>query len=242
MKAISVFSLLSVLLVTLNQFECFSVELSAIVEPNSRECFHQYLKEGLTVETDFQVITGGDGLDITFWASSPRNVVVTHLQRQQAGKPVFKTSETGEYRFCFDNSFSRFSAKQVHFYIGTSEAFTDPIFSPKPVFEPESSVIPDELGELEDKLENFRTSFHTVLQNLDQAKRFQELFKHYESIDRSLMEHNFDRVNLYSIINVFVMLTVAAIQVFMIRSLFEDRSKVGRILRGESTASRKTLT
>lgn len=107
------------LLAIMRQYDCFGVELSAVIEAGKRECFHQYLKDGLEIDVDFQVISGGDGLDITFWASSPNNVVVAHVQRQQASKPKFRTSETGEYRFCFDNSFSRFSDKQVNFYIGT---------------------------------------------------------------------------------------------------------------------------
>jgi hypothetical protein len=104
--------------VVIKQFDCFGVELSAIIEAGKRECYHQYLKEGLTIDVDFQVISGGDGLDITFWASSPNNVVVAHIQRERSSKPQFKTAEVGEYRFCFDNSFSRFSDKQVNFYIG----------------------------------------------------------------------------------------------------------------------------
>jgi len=77
--------------------------------------------------------------------------------------------------------------------------------------------------------------------NLKEAQRFQEMFKQYESIDRSLMELSFDRVNIFSTLNVVVMLVVAGVQVFMIRSLFEDRSKVGRILRGDSN-TRKSFT
>jgi hypothetical protein len=55
------------------------------------------------------------------------------------------------------------------------------------------------------------------------------------------MELSFDRVNIFSTLNVVVMLVVAGVQVFMIRSLFEDRSKVGRILRGDSN-TRKSFT
>ena len=69
------------------------------------------------VESDFQVITGGDGLDITFWATSPTNVVMTHQEKKKFGKTKF-TSITGVYTFCYDNSFSQFTAKNVHFYIG----------------------------------------------------------------------------------------------------------------------------
>ena len=79
------------------------------------------------------------------------------------------------------------------------------------------------------------------MHNLKEAQRFQEMFKQYESIDRSLMELSFDRVNIFSTLNVVVMLVVAGVQVFMIRSLFEDRSKVGRILRGDSN-TRKSFT
>jgi len=239
MQTFNACSLLIVLfLFSVKHLDAFSVELSVLVEPNNRECFHQYLQKDLTIEIDFQVLTGGDGLDISFWASSPTNVVVTHLQRQQNGRPVFTTRETGEYRFCFDNSFSRFSSKQVHFYIGSTEEYADPIFQPKPIFEPQSKLSVDELGELDDKLDNFRHSFKRVVQNLAYAQRLQHLFRQYESIDRSLMELSFDRVNLYSTMNVIVLLIVAFIQVYMIRSLFEDKSKVGRMLRGDKPMSR----
>jgi hypothetical protein len=97
------------------------------------------------------------------------------------------------------------------------------------------------LNVLDDKLENFRDTFAKVSNTLEQAQRFQQLFRQYEGIDRSLMEMSFDRVNIFSTVNVVVMLTVACIQVFMIRSLFEDRSKVGRMLRGDSSA-RKSFT
>ena len=48
------------------------------------------------------------------------------------------------------------------------------------------------------------------------------------------MEHNFERVNFWSIFNIVIMLCVGFIQVYMIRSLFEDKSKIGRALRGKS--------
>ena len=168
-----------------------------------------------------------------------------HLLRKRAERPFFKTSETGEYRFCFDNSFSRFAAKQVHFYIGSTEEFEDPIFSPRAVFAPETQLSPDQLGELDDKLDTFRQTFNKVVTNLEQAQRFQNLFRQYESIDRSLMELSFDRVNFYSTVNIIVLLVVAFIQVFMIRSLFEDKSKIGRVLRGgkmNEDLSRKSFT
>lgn len=238
MKSTSILSVVTFLLMCLKQYNCIAVELSVVVEAMSRECFIQYFHKGLTVEVDFQVISGGDGLDLNFWVNSPKNIVVSHLQRQQSARPTFTTAEEGEYRICFDNSFSRFSAKQVHFYIGTTEEFNDPNFSPKPVFGPQSQLSSDELGELDNKLDNFRASFSKVALSLERSQRLQNLFKVYEAIDRSLMEQSYDRVNLFSTVNVVIMLVVACIQVFMIRSLFEDNSKVGRLLRGQSDSKR----
>ena len=63
--------------------------------------------------------------------------------------------------------------------------------------------------------------------------------KRYELVDREVMEHNFERVNFYSIISIVLMVIVGGIQTFMIRSLFEDRSKIGRVLRGKPSSDDK---
>lgn len=83
-----------------------------------------------------------------------------------------------------------------------------------------------------------------MVDNLEKAQRIQNLFKAYEIIDRNLMEHNFERVNFWSLVNISLMVCVGVIQVVMIRSLFEDRSKIGRVLRGGAglAGDRKTLT
>jgi len=53
-------------------------------------------------------------------------------------------------------------------------------------------------------------------------------------MDSIQMGNNKDRVDFWSIVNIALMLGVGLVQVFMIRSLFEDRSKLGRVLRGGS--------
>lgn len=122
---------------------------------------------------------------------------------------------------------------------GTDDEYNDPIFTPQPVFKTESDYSVDHLGELDDKIDNFRNTFSKLVITLERAVAYQRAFRSYESIDRHLVESNFDRINLFSTINVIILLTVAAIQVFMIRSLFEDKSKIGRILRGQAKNNEK---
>ncbi len=49
-----------------NRVSALQYELSVIVEPGKSECFHQYIKANINMETDYQVIQGGD-LDVSFW-------------------------------------------------------------------------------------------------------------------------------------------------------------------------------
>lgn len=68
---------------------------------------------------------------------------------------------------------------------------------------------------------------------MESAQRYQKTFNNYEAHDRMIVEKNFERVNLWSIINITLMVTVSLIQVITIRSLFESKSKYGKFLRGK---------
>lgn len=208
----------------------------------TRECFHQFLNKDLNIEVDFQVVSGGD-LDISLWISSPTNRVIVHHQRKVTGQPQFKTEETGEYRICFDNSFSRFASKQVHFYMGVmnDDKFVDPNFNVEPVLPSPQSLDLDQLGELDHKIQTFRDTFMRVYNNLEKAQTHMTAFRIYELADRELMEQSFERVNFFSIFNITLMILVGLIQTFMIRSLFEDRSKFGRLLRGSKESSERKI-
>lgn len=46
--------------------------------------------------------------------------------------------------------------------------------------------------------------------------------KNVETRDRFIMERNFERVNFWSAVHVFVMLSVALVQILTIRGLFSD--------------------
>ena len=233
------------LAVLYEQSDGLQTELSVIIDAGHRECFFQQLLRGMNIETDFQVLSGGD-LDISYWISSPSNRVVFTDLRKQGGQAHFTTEETGEYRFCFDNSYSRFSYKLVFFYFTTNDQFVDPHFPAASKNDNQQELyqmVKDQLGELDDKLETFKTTFSAVVSNLEKAQRIQNLFKAFEMADRNLMEHNFERVNFWSFFNIFLMICVGVIQVVMIRSLFEDKSKIGKVLRGNtSPGQRKTIT
>ena len=220
----------------LHVYTCeYHSELSILIEPGLRECLHQHLTPNLNIDTDFQVISGGE-LDISFWVSSPSNKVILTEIKKQGGQYHFRTEEDGEYRFCFDNSFSRFAVKQVFFYVATNDEFVDPLFPRELTNFDLDKFARDQMGEMEGQIQNFRDTFQRLSQHYESMQRLQNQFRNYELIDRSFMEHNFERVNFWSVVNIVVMLTVGFVQVYMIRSLFEDKSKIGRVLRGAASS------
>ena len=224
----------TIILFQLTQCE-YHTELSIVVEPGLRECLHQHLTINLNIDTDFQVISGGE-LDVSFWVSSPSNRVLLTDVKKQSGQYHFKTEEDGEYRFCFDNSFSRFASKQVFFYVATNDPFVDPLFPRDITNFDVDKFARDQFNEMETKIEVVRESFNRLSQKFEHMQRLQNQFRNYELIDRSFMENNFERVNFWSILNIVIMVMVAFVQVYMIRSLFEDRSKIGRVLRGKPSS------
>lgn len=55
--------------------------------------------------------------------------------------------------------------------------------------------------------------------------QIQTLLRAFEARDRNIQDSNFDRVNFWSIVNLVVMMLVSAVQVYLVRSLFEDKRK-----------------
>lgn len=70
--------------------------------------------------------------------------------------------------------------------------------------------------------------------NLNRAEVNQVALRSIENRDRFLVEKNFERINFWSLIAVFVMILVGLAQVYTIRTLFIDESMLGKVLRGKN--------
>lgn len=67
---------------------------------------------------------------------------------------------------------------------------------------------------------------------MNKIEYYQSLFRVSEAKDRAILSANHDRVSFWSLLNTLVVLFVGAVQVWTIRSLFEENSKLGRLMRG----------
>jgi len=69
-------------------------------------------------------------------------------------------------------------------------------------------------------------TMNTIKANNARTIQLQSVLRVYEAKDRNVVEHNFLRINIWSMINVFVMLLVFGLQVFTVRNMFSDKKKV----------------
>nr|XP_020644338.1 transmembrane emp24 domain-containing protein 5 isoform X1 [Pogona vitticeps] len=186
------------------------------VPAGQKECFFQPMQKEATLEIEYQVLDGA-GLDVDFLLISPKHEILVSEQRKSDGVHTVET-EDGDYMFCFDNTFSTLSEKVIFF-----------------------ELILDNMGDeeqedwkkyitgtdlLDMKLEDILESVNGVKARLSKSIHIMTLLRAFEARDRNIQESNFDRVNFWSMVNLVVMVIVSAVQVYMLKSLFEDKRKI----------------
>ncbi|KAM4747864.1 transmembrane emp24 domain-containing protein 1 [Rhinophrynus dorsalis] len=193
-------------------------ELTFLLPAGRQECFYQPTVFNGSMEVEYQVI-GGAGLDVDFSVTTPSGILLIMERRRSDGVHTVEPTEEGDYMICFDNSFSTISEKLVFF-----ELIFD---NPQGAEEPDSwaeMVEPDEL--LDIKLEDIKESIESMKSRLERSIQMQTVLRAFEARDRNLQESNLERVNFWSAVNVGVLIAVAFLQVYMLKSLFDDKRKI----------------
>ncbi|KAM9263950.1 transmembrane emp24 domain-containing protein 1 [Morus bassanus] len=196
-------------------------EVTFVLPAGRRQCFYQGAPGNASLEAEYQVI-GGAGLDVDFSLESPSGLLLVSEYRRSDGAHTVEPTEAGDYKLCFDNSFSAISEKLVFF-----ELIFDSAQEEEDEEEGDAWV---EAAEPEDtldvKIEDIKESIETMKSRLERSIQMQTLLRAFEARDRNLQESNLGRVNFWSAVNLGVLVVVAFLQVYMLKSLFEDKRTV----------------
>lgn len=211
-------SLLSERFVVLAAFsQSLDSDFTFTLPAGRKECFYQTMKKDASLEIEYQVLDGAS-LDVDFFISSPSGHVLFSDHRKSDGVHTVET-EDGDYMFCFDNTFSTVSEKLIFFELILDNMDTD--------------EDPDDWKEyvhgtdiLDMKLEDIMDTINNVKARLGKSVHIQTVLRAFEARDRNLQESNYDRVNFWSVVNMMAMVLVSAVQVYLVRSLFEDKRKM----------------
>lgn len=204
--------------------ESLEKEITVNIDAGKEECFFQNIKQGNVIDIEYQVIDGTHGeLDISFQLVEPSGrVIFADFKKSENGHRV-EAKVSGDYKFCFDNKFSSYNMKTVFFEIIVEGSDQDDVWGNDDL----QGLTPEEV--YEGKVQDLQDVIYKVRNNLNKVQHLQETLKTYEARDRNIAEENFFKVNTWSMIQIFVMLTVGLIQVVMVKSLFDNTSKVHNI-------------
>ncbi|XP_051511637.1 transmembrane emp24 domain-containing protein 5-like [Myxocyprinus asiaticus] len=181
-----------------------------------KECFFQSMKKDASLEIEYQVLDGA-GLDVDFFLHSPNGHVLAFDHRKSDGVHTVETEE-GDYMFCFDNTFSAVSEKIIFF-----ELILDNMDDGEESEDWKAYVQGADL--LDMKLEDIMDTINSVKARLGKSLQIQTVLRAFEARDRNLQESNYERVNMWSCTNLVVMVIVSGVQVYLLRSLFDDKRK-----------------
>ncbi|KAM5238723.1 transmembrane emp24 domain-containing protein 1 [Ctenodactylus gundi] len=193
-------------------------EFTFLLPAGRKQCFYQSAPANASLETEYQVI-GGAGLDVDFTLESPRGLLLVSESRKADGVHTVEPTEAGDYRLCFDNSFSTISEKLVFF-----ELIFDSLQDEEEVEGWAEAVEPEEL--LDVKMEDIKEAMETVRTRLERSIQVLTLLRALEARDRNLQESNLGRVNFWSAASVAVLLVVGVLQVCTLKRFFQSKRPV----------------
>ncbi|KAM9843953.1 transmembrane emp24 domain-containing protein 1a [Aulostomus maculatus] len=189
-----------------------------LLPAGGKECFYQTTARNGIMEVEYKVIAGS-GLDVGFTLFSPTGHRLASDFRRSDSIHVVNPTEDGDYRLCFDNTFSKLSVKMVFFEVI--------IISPSA-----AAGAQDEWAGLavtdmvEYKLEDIRARMGSVYHHLERSRQLQTALRSFEARDRYLLESNLWRISFWSCINLLVMIAVSATQIYTLRCLFDGNKRV----------------
>ena len=82
-----------------------------------------------------------------------------------------------------------------------------------------------------DEVEEMGQSLKTIRERMTKTRHLQEQIRAHEFRDRTIAEHNFERINFWSFVQVIVMIVAGLSQVLMIRSIFDEKSPIRKIFK-----------
>lgn len=186
------------------------------VEPHERACFFAWNDEaGQKVAFYFAVQSGGS-FDIDYVVTDPRERIVVEGDRERQGDFVFTGNDVGEYSFCFANDMSTFAEKLVDFEITIEN-------------EPRAELPVPKGGMAQDHTSEVEESIFRLSGSINSVARTQKYFRTRENRNFSTVKSTERRIFWFSVFESLVIISMSALQVFVVRTFFSNSGKKFRV-------------
>ena len=218
--------MISVLIATLLFVKISSVEISSVLEvaipQGQQECFYQAVEDGETIVVEYMVTYSSGEFskyDIDFKMFQPGGAPVVIEYRRENGHHRFAGGKllngAGDYKICFDNSFSFISSKTVYFIVDVKDES-----------EEENQVVRsnEQPNENEFKANSMmfdvEMQLNTIKQKMLKASTLQNHMLIAHGKDMNLADQNVRRIDTTSLF-LFVLFVLSGIlQAYVIKEMF----------------------
>lgn len=150
-------------------------------------------------------------------------------KKERQGDFVFTAQQLGEYRFCFNNEMSTFAEKLVDFEIAVH-----PLSRPfhekesrlmKQVENEQRAQLPSRQGTSPEQADALDESIFKLSAQLSTISRNQKYFRTRENRNFSTVRSTERRIFNFSVIEGLMMVSMAGLQVFVVRFFFQGARK-----------------
>ena len=205
-----------VLLVTALSLSVTGLEVE--ISKGQQECFFQTVEVDETLTVDYMV-TSSTGefsrFDIDFKLMQPGGAPVV-IERKEEGNHRFAGGKlpqgTGDYKICFDNSFSFISSKTVHFFVDI-EKEANVVTMNNPVDQVQED-------EFQDKADEVEMQLYTIKQKILKASNLQSHMLIAHAKDINLADLKIRRIDNTSLVMVVLFILSFILQAYVIKEMF----------------------
>ncbi|KAL1619682.1 hypothetical protein SLS54_006619 [Diplodia seriata] len=205
----------ALLLSSLLAFFATSVSSTALtykLAANEKSCFFAHVNQKSAKVAFYFAVQSGGSFDIDYEVVGPNEYSVMDGTKERQGDFVFTANTPGEYRFCFNNEMSTFAEKIIDFEIAVEN-------------EEARAKLPSKQGTSPEQTSVLEESILKLSSQLSTINRNQKYFRTRENRNFSTVRSTERRIFNFSIIEGVMMVTMAGLQVFIVRFFFQGARK-----------------
>ncbi|KAF2746177.1 hypothetical protein M011DRAFT_459676 [Sporormia fimetaria CBS 119925] len=182
------------------------------LEAHERACFFATAEQEGTKMAFYFAVQSGGSFDVDYQVVGPHDKVILDGTKERQGDFVFTATETGEYRFCFNNEMSTFAEKVVDFEIAVEN-------------ELRNAQLPAKQGSSPEQTSGLVESVIKLSSQLSTISRNQKYFRTRENRNMSTVRSTEGRILKFSFMEAAMIIAMAGLQVFIVRFFFQGARK-----------------
>ncbi|KAF2646635.1 hypothetical protein P280DRAFT_387836 [Massarina eburnea CBS 473.64] len=189
----------------------YATALTYKLDAHERACFFANVEHKGTKVAFYFAVQSGGSFDVDYAVRGPNDKVILDGTKERQGDFVFTANDEGQYEFCFNNEMSTFAEKTVDFEIAVENEARAELPS-------RQGSTPEQTSILEESMLKLSAQLSTISRN-------QKYFRTRENRNFSTVKSTEKRIFNFSLMEVALMVTMAGLQVFIVRFFFQGARK-----------------